>query len=67
MRVSNWYLVIGAALSMIGSYFIIISQDDIVGNTCLGLSNIFLFWYAYCTIVEFLRNLALSTDESSPE
>lgn len=67
IKVNNWHLFIGAILSMLGAYFIVVDQNNITGNIVLGLSNIFLLWYAIGALMEFFRKMLLTTDESSPE
>lgn len=67
MRVKNSDLVIGAVLTAIGSFLVVVAQENILGMVLLFVSNIFLIWYAVCTVAEFCRSLAKTTDENAQE
>lgn len=67
MRVKNSDLVIGAVLTAIGSFLVVVAQENILGMILLFVSNIFLIWYAVCTVAEFCRSLMEATDENAQE
>lgn len=58
---------IGAALSLIGSFLIVVSHNYLVGHVTLFISNVLLIWFLWESFREYYRSLLLPTDESTPE
>lgn len=51
----NIHLYIGAVLSMVAAFMVIVQKWNIAGNVVFTVSNMFLYWYTVCAVVEMFR------------
>lgn len=65
MKPDNRAMYLGAILTLIGSWLVIVPKSP-WGMGILGISNLFLVYYAITVILEYCRNLLNPTDESAP-
>lgn len=67
MNTKDKYLYLGAILTMLASWLIIVAHKNNIGQLLLLFSNVMLWYYAISTFLEYCRNLAKPVENSSGE